>query len=65
MVLVRYSNQHEERTTIAVYIPLHARSLMEEPVRLYHSGLTLLIWTWCVLERTCGDSPPACGLGKP
>ena len=34
-------------------------------MRLYHSGLVSCIWTWCALGRTRGDSPPACGIGKP
>ena len=40
---------------------LDARSLKDELVRLYHSGLASWIWTWCARGRTRGDSPPAGG----
>ena len=40
---------------------LDARSLKEELVRLYHSGLASWIWTWCARGGTRGDSPPAGG----
>ena len=34
-------------------------------MRLYDSRLASWIWTWCALGRTRGESPPACGPGKP